>query len=154
MSHRQPPCWVDGRPVGHPPQWYTWISVGFRGGTATSQKRDARPSQQAPTPANKFAGDPGAGRGPRDVGHPASHAKATTEILTLRVRMTRVGGRGCAGPMWRSGLCGARAHVALGPTSQMTSKGAGASGGFEEFALFEFEEGVAELRSEERRVGK
>jgi 4-diphosphocytidyl-2-C-methyl-D-erythritol kinase len=36
----------------------------------TSQKRDAHPSQQAPTPANKFAGDPGAGRGPRDVGHP------------------------------------------------------------------------------------
>src|ERR1035438_409413 len=25
--------------------------------------------------------------------------------------MTRGGGRGCAGPMWRSGPCGARAHI-------------------------------------------
>jgi hypothetical protein len=42
--------------------------ISWAEGDPASRKRDAHPSQQAPTPANKFAWDPGAGRGPRGVG--------------------------------------------------------------------------------------
>src|ERR1017187_6287607 len=38
---------------------------GGAGGADKGKYGDSCPSQQAPTPANKFAGDPGAGRGPR-----------------------------------------------------------------------------------------
>jgi ceramide glucosyltransferase len=93
------------------------VTALYRGRTAADH-----PSEQAPTPANKFAGDRGARRGPRDEG----------EALTLWARLEALG----ISTDFMAGVLAARRleggiHFGLGSTLAMSRAALVAAGGLE-----------------------
>src|ERR1039458_9837131 len=93
------------------------VTALFLGRTATDH-----PSEQASTPANKFAGDPGARRGPRDEG-PALTLWARLEALAISTDFA-------AGVLAARKLEGG-VHFGLGATLAMSRAALAAAGGLE-----------------------
>jgi ceramide glucosyltransferase len=93
------------------------VTALFLGRTAADH-----PSEHAPTPANKFAGDPGARRGPRDEG-PALTLWARLEALAISTDFA-------AGVLAARKLEGG-VHFGLGATLAMSRAALAAAGGLE-----------------------